>query len=187
MRLASLAGAVGLALCVAAATLLPAGDLAAQQAEPAAEEQKTFSKEHLRAAAAVVEAAKAAEGIDEVLPIVAEQTRALFLRSNPEMTAQIEDIVTDVAIRMAAKRPEVDKIVNEVWARRFTLEELEAIRTFYESSAGRKLAEVSPEVIALTVGAARQWEQQLATDMVTEVRAEIAKINAADKTEDNKN
>ncbi|PLX39189.1 MAG: hypothetical protein C0606_01210 [Hyphomicrobiales bacterium] len=137
--------------------------------------QEEFSKEHLRAAQKVIEVARAAEGFDEILPVMAEQTKSLFIRSNPAITREIEEATTNVAIKMAARRPELDRIVQEIWARRFTIEELEEINTFYASPTGTKLAKMSPEIIALSVGAAKQWGDALATEMVTLVREELKK------------
>lgn len=174
MKLASFAGAAALILTLAVAAALPSNRLAAQ-------ENQTFTKEHLQAAAKVVKSARAAEGFDDILPIIAEETRALFIRSNPQIISTVEEVVTKTAIEMAADRPSLDRTINEVWARRFTIEELEEITAFYESPVGKKLSEKSPELIALTVGAAKQWEKKISAEMVEKVRAELQSRAGADK------
>ncbi len=180
MKLASIAGAAGLIVTLAVAAILPIAQLAAQ-------ENETFTKEHIQAAGKVVAAARAAEGFDEILPIVAEETRALFIRSNPHITQLIETVVDEIAIEMAADRPKLDRTINEVWARRFTQQELEEIYQFYNTPVGKKLSEKSPELIALTIGAAKQWEKTIATDMVTKARAEIEKHSAAENNTEGEN
>ncbi|MEM8665116.1 MAG: DUF2059 domain-containing protein, partial [Pseudomonadota bacterium] len=57
-----------------------------------------------------------------------------------------------------------------VWARRFTEEELNELIQFFQSPVGEKFGDLTPSISALTIGAARQWEAQLASDMLNETR-----------------
>lgn len=177
MKLAQIAGAAGLLLTLGAASMMPAF---AQQANQEGE-QKTFTKEHLQAAGEAVKVSQAAAGMDEILPIVAEETRALFIRANPLQVQLIDEVVTDIAIKTASKRPDLDKTINEVWARRFTIEELNEIAAFYKTPTGQKLATTSPELIALTIGAGKKWQDEIARQMVLDVRKEFEKRSAEEE------
>ena len=137
--------------------------------------QEEFTKEHLRAAQQTIKAARAAEGFDDILPVMSEQTKSLFIRSNPALTVEIEDAANKIALQMAARRPELDRIIQEIWARRFSEDELNQITAFYSTPVGKKLANDSASIIALSVGAAKQWGDSLATEMVTQVREELKK------------
>jgi hypothetical protein len=169
MRFLSLSRTAGVAM---AAVLVMAGSssLSAQTSTGAAGEQQSFTSEQLHAAQRAIDASKATEGFDQILPTLAEQTQGLFTRSYPALTAQIEEVTTQVAIEMAQRRPQLDRTIQEIWARRFTVEELNEIAAFYTSPIGEKVADLSPSISALSVGASKQWADALSTEMVEEVR-----------------
>ena len=171
MRFISLSRTAGVAM---AAALVVAGSsgLSAQTSTNANQsgEQQTFTREHLHAAQRAIDASKATEGFDQILPTIAEQTTGLFTRSYPALAGQIEEVTTQVAIEMAQRRPQLDRTIQEIWARRFSIEELDEITAFYTSPIGEKVADLSPSISALSVGASKQWADALSTEMVEEVR-----------------
>lgn len=177
MFLPTLNSARRAAAAAAVAFLAAAAPALAQDAAPAAsaDQQESFTPEQLRLAQEAILASGSNETFDEILPTVAEQTKTVFLRTNPALAADIEEATTEVAIRMAQQRPALDRTVQEIWARRFTNEELQAIIDFYRSPAGSKLAKIGPDIVMLSAGAARQWGDRLSSEMITEVRAEMLK------------
>ncbi|WP_068081957.1 DUF2059 domain-containing protein [Polycladidibacter stylochi] len=138
--------------------------------------QETFKISHLEAAKKVVIAMHTTDGFDNILPDIAERTRTLFIRSNPALSDDIDRIVNEVAMSMVARRPLLDRVIYEVWARRFSEDELNQIATFYNTEAGKKLAIVNGQIAALSIGAAKQWSDALSTDMVTEVRKKLKEV-----------
>lgn len=171
MRFISWSRTAGMAM---AALLIVAGAPSLHaQSDNAPGQQESFTPEHLRAAQRAIDASRATEGFDEILPTLAEQTQGLFVRSYPSLTAQIEDVTTQVAIEMAQRRPQLNRTIQEIWARRFTVEELNGIADFYTSPLGAKVAELSPSISALSVGASKQWADAISTEMVEEVRARM--------------
>jgi hypothetical protein len=166
------------AITVFATAFLAAGFLIPQvsaqdgmAAELEKAEEESFEPEHLEKAARLIRLTGAAEGFDDILPVIAEQTMTLFIRSNPSIGADIEEVTTTVAIDMAKRRRELNEVLHKVWARRFTPEEMDDLIAFFSSETGQKFAELTPVVTALSVGASKQWSDKIATDMVTEVRA----------------
>ena len=174
MKLFSIAGIASLALAVAlaASTLAP---------HSATAQDQSFAPEHLKAAAGAIAATRSDVGFDEILPIVADETKTLLMQSNPEYAREIDAMVTEVAIKLAVKRPELDRTLQEVWARRFSAEELNQITAFYTSPVGAKLAEKTPELSALSIGAARKFREDLGTEMLSLARPEMDKIKAPAK------
>ncbi|OKL43065.1 DUF2059 domain-containing protein [Pseudovibrio exalbescens] len=138
--------------------------------------QESFSEAHLDAAREAIIATRSTEGFDNILPDVAERTRALFIRSNPAMTAEIDRVVNEVALELASERPELDKIIYEVWARRFSEEELKQIAEFYNTEAGSKLAKLGGQLSALSMGAAKQWGDALSEQMVAISRERLQQL-----------
>ncbi|MBL8572530.1 MAG: DUF2059 domain-containing protein [Hyphomicrobiaceae bacterium] len=155
---------VGLA-CVLAIGLGGVGSAQAQD----------YTKEHLAAARKAIMASRSAEGFDNILPTVAQQTKTLFIRTNPTLSTQLEEVVTDVAIQMAAERPKLDLELAKIWAARFSQAELDEISKFYNSPVGQKVAKETQDMVTLSVQAALGWQSKLSTDMVTKVRDEMRK------------
>ena len=146
----------------------------AQQA-PAAPKEEQLTPEQPAAAKEAIIASQSTLAFDDVLPAVAARTKALFTRTNPLLAADIDAVTDQVALQLVAKRPELDTLIEGVWARRFTIPELKQIADFFNSPVGVKFARLSPEIAAMSLGAARQWEDQLSTEMVVMVRDELRK------------
>ncbi len=152
--------------------------LAAVMAAPGSawsQENADIPRSHMALAQQAIELSGASAGFDDILPLVAEQTKGLFIRSNPALTSEIEDVTDTVALEFARKRADLDITIQGVWARRFSEAELGEIITFYQSPVGSKLAALSPEMLALSVGAAKQWSDELSVTLVTRVREEMQK------------
>ena len=141
--------------------------------------QDAISDTHLEAARDAVLSANAIRAFDDVLPLMADRTRTLFIQSNPAYTQLIDVIVNEVALEMAARRPDLNKVVYEVWARRFSEDELKELAAFYKTDLGQKLSRMEPEMRALSIGAAKQWGDAISTEMVTIVRERLAQETQA--------
>lgn len=71
---------------------------------------------------------------------------------NPELAATVETFMTDEFEHsiglMKATMPAMLNAMARAYARRFTLEQLEAIDTFFQTPAGRAYVELAPTVMA---------------------------------------
>ena len=155
---------------VFAAMLASAVPVAAQNAPPAAPGDEDISESHLDAAGKVIELVGGDVTFDDILPDVATRTREVFTRTNPALTREIEEAVQQAAISMVPRRLELSKTLELVWARRFSEEELNQLAEFFAGPLGTKYVEMFPIISALSLGAAKQWEQVLSADMVTATR-----------------
>lgn len=163
------------AVALAASLSLAAPALAQDNTQAQAGQDETYTKEHLAAARAAIEGGNAFRSFDDILPVIADKTRTLFIRTNPSATAVIDEVTNEIALQLANRRPELDQTIMKVWARRFSTEELNEIAEFYRSPVGKKFAELGPELTALSIGAAKQWGDVISTEMVTRVREELNK------------
>ncbi|CUA96274.1 DUF2059 domain-containing protein [Pannonibacter indicus] len=134
-----------------------------------------LTESHLAAARRAVIATDALSAFDSIIPELAERTTGIFIQADPSLTGVLDEVVTEVALKMTEERPELNRMVFEVWARRLSEEELTEIANFYESPTGKKLTQLSPEISALSIGAARQWQDKLSQEMVMQVRGELEK------------
>lgn len=134
-----------------------------------------YAKDHLAAAKAAIVAAKVNQGFDDILIGVTAQTKQVLVRRAPAAASQIEEVTNAAALELVAKRADLDRQVEEIWAARFTKGELEEIAKFYNSPVGQKFTkEIAP--ISQLIGAAVQvWQKKIGDEMVAKVRAEMKK------------
>ncbi|MBD1546634.1 DUF2059 domain-containing protein [Roseibium aggregatum] len=163
--------------CLKAGTRIAAAALVAVTLLPVMvnAQDKEVSEAQLEAARKVVVANKALDAFDEILPLMAEQTRTIFIQADPFKSDEVSAITNEVALKLAAKRKDLNEMIYKIWANRFSVEELEQLAEFYNSPIGQKLATETPSITALSIGAARQWQDQISTEMVSLVREEMQK------------
>lgn len=151
----------------AAALVALVGMTGVARAEPSAE--------HLALASKVAAATKADSGLDQIIPAIVDDAKTLFIRTNPDLSKDIGEVATKIGEDMKARRAELDKQISMIYAEAFTPEELKAISTFYESDAGKKLANSVNSLSLKTLEAARDWGDKLSSEMVSGIRAEMLK------------
>jgi len=161
------------------AAVLGAALMAAGFATNAATAQDTISESHLAAAKKVAAATKVLEPFDDILPILAEQTRTAFIQSDPTRAEEIIEVTQEVALTLAPQRTELNSLVYNAWAESFTELELNQLADFYNTDLGQKLTQSIPTITQYSVGAAREWQDKISTEMVTMVQEELAKRNEA--------
>ena len=132
-----------------------------------------FSDAHFFAARKAVIASGSMESLDEILPQIADDAKALFIRSNPGSTEQINLITDEVALELVGRRVELDRSVINIWASKFSIEELNEITDFFTSEVGVKLNELTPEINFLTFDEAEHWQEQLSTELYQLVRSRL--------------
>lgn len=134
-----------------------------------------FTESHLAAARETIAAAKADQQFDNILIVLSDQARALFTRSNPSLVVEIDEVVGQVALELAKRRPELDRELERVWAARFSEAELKEITAFYTSPVGKKFGESMSVIVQDSVRSAGIWRDALSTELVTKAREELIK------------
>ncbi len=176
MRALALAAVFGLSVALSAATAPAFAQNNAASGGTAAEQ--TFTPEQLALAQEVVDLTESAASFDDILPRIANQVQTIFTRNNPSIAREVEEVVFAVAIEYAPRRVDLARTIQEVWARRFSVAELQELKDFFASDVGQKFVELTPSITALSVGAARQWEQQLSQQMLEESRKRLLAAGA---------
>jgi len=146
----------------------------------AASAQEELTEGQVAAAREVVQVTKSLEAFDDILPILAEQTQTLFIQSDPARTQEVVAVTNEVALEMAKRRADLNQVIYEVWARRFSEDELRQLADFYRTPLGQKLTEAGPTITAISIGAARQWQDAMSTEMVALVRERLDATTAAE-------
>ncbi len=161
---------------VMGAAMMAAGCLATA----AMAQQDDISESHLAAAKQVTAATKMLEPFDNILPLLAEQTRTTFIQSDPARAEEIIEVTQDVALQLAPKRTELNQKVYSLWAESFSEEELKQLAEFYSTDLGQKLTKTIPLVTSRSVAAAREWQDKISTEMVAMVQEELSQRGKAE-------
>lgn len=128
-----------------------------------------------------------------LLPGIADQTKAVLIRNNPQMQLGIIEIVDRVALDLVERRPVLDDALTQLWASNFTAAELQDMLDFYNSETGAKLAKLNPPLIKRSLEIAAVWEravtkelaQQVGRELNLAVKEEVAPESGAQPAEQN--
>ncbi|MFC4625181.1 DUF2059 domain-containing protein [Daeguia caeni] len=137
------------------------------------------TESQLAAARAAIAAIHATEQFDQILPNAARALKAELIQKDPNLEALITKTVDEKALALAARRADLENEAARVYAKAFTEEELNAITTFYNSPAGKKLIEEAPVITREVLKAAQIWQNGIARDLAEQVGEVLAKQAAA--------
>ncbi|MEX3009489.1 DUF2059 domain-containing protein [Hoeflea sp. TYP-13] len=146
------------ALAIAAVAVVSLG-ASAQAQEPSAE--------HLAAARAAIDAINATDQFDAILPNAAQNLKTALIQTAPNLQEVISVTVDETAIEMAGRRADLEREAALIYAKNFSVDELQSITTFYSSDAGKKLIESGPIVTRELLQAAEVWSNGISRDLST--------------------
>ncbi|EHK55096.1 DUF2059 domain-containing protein, partial [Allomesorhizobium alhagi] len=136
-----------------------------------------ISDAHLQAAREAVDAINATDIFDGILPAAAAALKSTLIEKNPDLQELITTTVDEKAIEMAGRRADLEKEAGLAYARVFPVEDLNAIATFYNSPAGKKLLADGPIVTREVTKAADIWQRGIVRDL-----AEVVGKSLLEKT-----
>jgi hypothetical protein len=140
------------------------------------------SPEHIKAARATIAAVGATANFDTILPTIAGQIKEQLIQATPNYEPVITEIVDAEAIKIAARRSNLEQEAAKVYAQSFTVEELNAITAFYTSEVGKKLLQNGPIAQRELSKAADIWATGISRDLSkASTEAINAKLAAEDK------
>ena len=125
------------------------------------------SAEHLKAARDAMTAIRATDQFDAILPATAQNLKTTLIQTAPNLQDVISVTVDETALGMVGRRADLEREAATIYARNFSIEELEAISAFYASDAGQKLLEAGPIATRDLLQAAEVWSNGIARDLAT--------------------
>jgi uncharacterized protein len=145
--------------------------------------------EHMDAARDAIAALGVTNRFDAILPSIMDRLTAQLIQAYPNLQDVISAKVEQEALKLAARRGDLEREAALVYAKAFTPDELKQITAFYGSEAGKKLLKDGPiatrELLKAadiwSAGIARDLEQQANTALLAEVQAEQPAAAAAPK------
>ena len=123
------------------------------------------SAEHISAARAALDALRATDQFDAILPNAAQQLKTTLIQTAPNLVDVISVTVDETALSMAGRRADLEREAATIYARNFSVDELNAIRDFYASTAGQALLDKGPVVTRELLQAAEVWSNGIQRDL----------------------
>ena len=133
------------------------------------------SDEQMKAARAAITAINATGPFDTILPALAEQLKNQLIQAQPNFQNEISTTVDEQALALAARRADLEKEAASIYAKTFTVDELNAITTFYSSPAGKKLLSDGPIASREMNKAADIWAAGISRDLAKETDKALQK------------
>lgn len=134
------------------------------------------SDTHLAAARAAIAATGVTLEFDAILPQAVGALKGELIQKNPDLQAEINRIVDQTALSLAARRGDLEKEAALAYARVFTEAELKDIATFYQSESGKKLMNDGPIAGREILKAAEIWQRGIGRDLAQQVGQQLAEV-----------
>ena len=140
-----------------------------------------ISPAHLKAAKTAIQALKATETFNDILPNIAQQLKGTLIQGSPNFEALINETVDAKALELAPRRVNLEKIAAETYANAFTETELNEIAAFFNSSTGKKLLKDKSLVDRELYKAANVWASGISRDLADSSDKELQAKTKVDK------
>lgn len=126
------------------------------------------SEAQLAAAREAIASLNVTDRYDNILPNLAERLKAQFIQASPNFQEQISSVVDEQALALAPRRADLEKEAATIYAKSFSVEELKAISTFFNTDTGKKLLTNQPLVSRELVKAAEIWANGISRDLTSQ-------------------
>ncbi|MCX8999838.1 DUF2059 domain-containing protein [Rhizobiaceae bacterium BDR2-2] len=137
------------------------------------------SEEQIKAAREAITALGVTDQFDNILPMIAERLKAAHIQTYPDLQQQISDIVDEKALALVQRRADLERESAAIYAKTFSVQELNDIAAFYRTEAGKKLLKDGPIAMRELLRAADIWGAGIDRDLNTSVAEELQKVVSA--------
>ena len=156
---------VARAALLALALVAAAGAAQAQQPSPAT----------LASARELMEIKGVKSLVEPVVVGVIEQTKGTILQTNPGLTKDLDEVSAQLRNEYQPRTAEMTNEIVQLYAQRFSEQELKDAIAFYKSAAGKKMLVEEPRILDATYARLQQWAIRFQGEVMTRVRAEMKK------------
>jgi hypothetical protein len=106
---------------------------------------------------------------------VVEQAKLLFLRQNPGISKDANEIAIKMRNDLAPRMSELSGEVAKIYAANFTEQELKDLLVFYKSPVGKKYIDQQPKLADASLRFAQNWANKLSDEVIAKMRVELKK------------
>jgi hypothetical protein len=140
---------------------------------PAQSQQPSASK--IAIAKEIITIKGSANIFDPILPNLLDKSKAIFLRTNPMLSKDLNDVVAKLRTELAPRTAELVMEMAKLYATAFTDQELKDALAFYKSPLGKKMITAEPQVLDQTFNAMNEWSEKFSEEIISKMRAEMKK------------
>jgi uncharacterized protein len=112
---------------------------------------------------------------DPLVNGIVERAKLVFLRTNPMLGKDLNEVAASLRAEYAARIGEVVNETARLYAVRFSEQELKDALAFYKSPLGRKLVAEEPGLAEQSMKWAGAWADKLSEEIVGRMRADMKK------------
>ena len=113
--------------------------------------------------------------VEPVVVGVIEQTKGTILQTNPGLTKDLDEVSAQLRNEYQPRVAEMTNEIVQLYAQRFSEQELKEAIGFYKSAAGKKMLAEEPRILDATYARLQQWAIRFQDEVMTRVRAEMKK------------
>jgi len=143
---------------------------------PALAVAQEFTESHLSAARAAAVSSPMSGDFDGILPELVQRVQNRLISLRPDLHSVISETVHGVALRLVARRGDLDAATALLWARAFTEDELNAISGFFESPVGTKFVALGSELRSSMVQTVDNWSSRVGEELLDKSREDLKKL-----------
>ncbi len=135
-----------------------------------------FSESHLAAARVAAMSSPLSGNFDSILPALVQRVQDRLISVRPDLYEAVAETVQAVALRLVARRSDLDNAAALLWARAFTEEELIVIGDFYTSAPGQKFLSLGAGLNASMRQARENWQSRVGEELLDKTREDLKKL-----------
>jgi hypothetical protein len=159
-----------IAVSLVIAISLLCGRLAGAQAQSEAP-----APDAVAAARELVTAARAADNLKTLLPMIMQQLKPAIVQGRPEVERDFDVILPQVVEAMRARSDAFVDAIAAIYAHNFTADELRQLTAFYRGPIGQKFLEKMPLIAQESMTMGQKFGQELAGDLRNRIIEELRK------------
>lgn len=144
-------------------------------AAPVAAARPALSATHQALATDVVRLSGMSRSIELIVPEILERAKQLFVQTRPELSAQLAEATKTLAPEFKKQSEDAMRIAANAFGHRLSEAELQELKVFFSSNAGKKFVESQPAIIDEMFRDLDRFQQQLSQLVVEKLREEMKK------------
>ena len=113
--------------------------------------------------------------VEPVVVAAIEQTKGTILQTNPGLTKDLDEVSAQLRNEYQPRITEMTNEIVQLYAQRFSEQELKEAIAFYKSPTGKKMLTEEPRILDASYARLQQWMSRLSDEVMNRVRAELKK------------
>ncbi|MDR3469328.1 MAG: DUF2059 domain-containing protein [Xanthobacteraceae bacterium] len=108
-----------------------------------------------------------------LIPNVIQRAMQGLVQNNLNYQKDLEEISVKLATELGPRREEIGKAMAQIYASKFSEDELKGLLAFYKSPLGQKFLETEPKAIQASFDYINEWGAAFSNEVANRFRAEM--------------